>query len=256
MSSRILAHRSAPPRAWLIARSAAFNGAAAVWTVAMLLVAALCLLLPPSAILSVSRLWMGGLQFLLRHLVGLDYEVRGRSNMPTGPAIFAFKHQSAWETVVIHLLLPKAAIALKRELMQIPLFGWCLRRTGMIGINRAGRTRALRSLIDGARAAIARGVPVIIFPEGSRTPPGGHVPYHPGVAALYLQLDRPVVPVALNSGLFWARRSFVKRPGRVVVEFLEPIEPGLERKAFMAELRHRLEGATDRLIEEAGSLPK
>jgi len=235
-------------------RSAAFNAAAALWTLAMTLVAALCLILPPAAILAVSRVWMAGLQFLLRWLVGLDYEVRGRANMPAGPAIYAFKHQSAWETLVTHLLLPKAAIALKRELVQIPVFGWCLRRTGMIGVNRDGRMRALRSLVEGARAAFARGVSVIIFPEGSRTAPGRHVPYHPGVAALYLQLDRPVVPVAHNSGLFWSRRSFVKRPGRIVVQFLEPIEPGLDRKAFMAELRRRLEDTTDRLIEEAGAV--
>jgi 1-acyl-sn-glycerol-3-phosphate acyltransferase len=199
---------------------------------------------------------MGGLQLLLRHLVGLDYEVRGRASMPPGPAIYAFKHQSAWETMVIHLLLPKAAIALKQELMRIPLFGWCLRRTGMIGIDRSGRTRALRSLVEGARAALARGVAVVIFPEGTRMPPGRNAPYHAGVAALYLQLERPVVPVVLNSGLFWGRRSFVKRPGRIVVEFLEPIAPGLERKAFMAELRRRLESAADRLIEDPSAPPR
>ena len=255
MSAPTLARRAAPPGTWSIVRSTAFNAAAALWTLAMVLVAALCLPLPPGAILSVSRIWMAGLQFLLRHLVGLDYEIRGLANMPPGPAIYAFRHQSAWETVMIHLLLPKAAIVLKRELMQIPLFGWCLRRTGMIGIDRAGRTRALRSLVEGARAALARGVPVVIFPEGSRTAPGRHASYQPGVAALYLQLDRPVVPVALNSGLFWSRRSFVKRPGRIVVQFLEPIEPGLDRKAFMAELRRRLEDATDRLIDEAGVRP-
>jgi 1-acyl-sn-glycerol-3-phosphate acyltransferase len=253
MSSRTLTQRHAPPGLPVIVRSAAFNAAAAVWTLALVLVAALCLLLPPGAILAVSRVWMAGLQVLLRHLVGLDYEVRGRANLPAGPAIYAFKHQSAWETLVTHLLLPKAAIALKRELMQIPLFGWCLRRSGMIGVNRDGRMRALRSLVEGARAALGRGVPVIIFPEGSRTAPGRHVPYHPGVAALYLQLGRPVVPVAHNSGLFWSRRSFVKRPGRIVLQFLEPIEPGLDRKAFMAELRRRLEDATDRLIDEAGA---
>jgi 1-acyl-sn-glycerol-3-phosphate acyltransferase len=256
MSSPTLAHRAAAPSTWVIARSAAFNVVASVWTLALVLVAALCLLLPPRAILSVSRVWMAGLQFLLRRLVGLDYELRGLSNMPPGPAIYAFKHQSAWETIVIHLLVPNAAIALKRELMQIPLFGWCLRRSGMIGINRDGRMRALRSLVEGARAALTRGVSVIIFPEGSRTAPGRHTRYQPGVAALYLQLARPVVPVAHNSGLFWGRRSFVKRPGRIVVEFLEPIEPGLERKAFMAELRRRLEGAAERLIEEAGALPR
>lgn len=256
MSSRTLAHRAAPPGPWLIARSAAFNVAASIWTLALVLVAGICLLLPPAAILSVSRIWMAGVQLLLRHLVGLDHEVRGLSNMPPGPAIYAFKHQSAWETMATHLLLPDAAIALKRELMQIPLFGWCLRRSGMIGIDRSGRVRALRSLVEGARAAFARGVSVIIFPEGHRTPPGRHAPYHPGVAALYLQLGRPVVPVAHNSGLFWGRRSFVKRPGRIVVQFLEPIEPGLDRKAFMAELHARLDTAADRLIDEVSGLPR
>jgi 1-acyl-sn-glycerol-3-phosphate acyltransferase len=256
MSSRTLAHRVAPPGPWVIARAAAFNSAAAVWTFLLVVVAMPSLLLPRAALLSVSRVWMAGLQLLLRHLVGLDYEVRGRENMAPGPAIYAFKHQSAWETVVIHLLLPKAAIALKRELMHIPLFGWCLRRSGMIGIDRNGGMRALRSLIDGARAALARGVSVIIFPEGHRIPPGRHVRYHPGVAALYLQLGRPVVPVAHNSGVFWGRRSFVKRPGRIVVQFLEPIEPGLDRKAFMAELHARLDTAADRLIDETRRLPR
>jgi len=255
MSSRTLPHRVARASPSLIARAATFNTAASIWTLALLLAAVACLA-RPRAILSVSRVWMAGLQFLLRHLVGLDYEVRGLANMPPGPAIYAFKHQSAWETVVVHLLLPNAAIALKQELIQIPLFGWCLRRSGMIGIDRSGGTRALRSLIEGAQAAVARGVSVIIFPEGHRIAPGQHAPYHPGVAALYLQLDRPVVPVAHNSGLFWGRRSFVKRPGRIVVQFLEPIQPGLDRKAFMAELRARLEGTADRLIDEADALPR
>ena len=235
-----------------MARSLAFNAAALAWTLGLLLVAVLCLLLPRAAMLAISRLWMGGLQFLLRHLVGLSFEVRGREHAPQTPAIYAFKHQSAWETVVTHLLLPDAAIALKRELTLIPLFGWCLRHAGMVEIDRAGGTKALRSLVAGARDALARGVPVIIFPEGHRIAPGQHAPYQAGVAALYARLDRPVVPVAHNSGLFWGRRSFVKRPGRIVVQFLEPIQPGLERKAFMAELRARLETAADLLIAEAG----
>jgi 1-acyl-sn-glycerol-3-phosphate acyltransferase len=254
MSARTLPDRAAGHGPWLIARSAAFNAAWLAWTAVLVVVATPCLLLPPRAILAVSRTWMTGVQFLMRHLVGLDFEVRGRSDMPSEPAIYAFKHQSAWETLATHLLVPNGAIALKRELMQIPLFGWCLRHTGMIGVDRSGGTRALRSLVDGARAAFGRGVSVIIFPEGRRVAPGQHVPYQPGVAALYTQLKRPVVPVAHNSGLFWGRRSFVKRPGRIIVQFLEPIEPGLDRKAFVAELHARLEGASDRLIEEAGGL--
>jgi 1-acyl-sn-glycerol-3-phosphate acyltransferase len=121
----------------------------------------------------------------------------------------------------------------------------------MIKVDRGQGTRALRSLIEGGRKAIARGSPILIYPEGTRTPPGQRRPYHPGVAALYKQLALPVVPVALNSGLYWGRRSFAKRSGTILVEFLEPIQPGLERKAFMAELEQRIETATDRLIAEA-----
>jgi 1-acyl-sn-glycerol-3-phosphate acyltransferase len=254
MSVQTLPAHATRPGAWLMARSAAFNTAALVWMVAMVLIAVPCLLLPRGAVLSISRLWMGGVQFLLRHLVGLTHEVRGLDRAPGTPAIYAFKHQSAWETLVTHLVVPDAAIALKSELEQVPLFGWSVRRAGMIGVDRGGGTKALRSLVAGARDAFARGVSVIIFPEGHRIAPGRHVPYQPGVAALYTQLKQPVVPVAHNSGLFWGRRSFVKRPGRIVLEFLEPIEPGLDRKAFMAELHQRLEGACDRLIEEAGGL--
>jgi 1-acyl-sn-glycerol-3-phosphate acyltransferase len=233
-----------------IARSLAFNLCLWLWTLVMLLAALLWLALPPRWMLAHSRVWMRGVQLLLSRIVGLDHEIRGREHA-SALAIFAFRHQSAWETLAIHLLLPGAAIALKRELMRVPLFGWCLAHAGMIGIDREGGARALRGLIEGGRAALARGMPIVIFPEGTRVAPGERRPYHPGVAALYRHLDCRVVPVALNSGVFWGRRSFVKRPGRIAVEFLPPIEPGLERKAFMAELERRLETATGRLVTEA-----
>jgi 1-acyl-sn-glycerol-3-phosphate acyltransferase len=231
-------------------RSLLFNLALWAWTLVMLLAALPWLAGPPRRMLAHSRAWMKGVHGLLAGIVGLDREVRGTEHQ-NARAIFAFKHQSAWETLAIHLLLPGAAIALKRELTQIPLFGWCLIHAGMIRIDRAGGARALRGLIEGGRAALGRGVPIVIFPEGTRVPPGEHRPYQAGVAALYRHLDCPVVPVALNSGVFWGRRSFVKRPGRIVVEFLPPIEPGLGREAFMAELERRLEPATERLVAEA-----
>jgi 1-acyl-sn-glycerol-3-phosphate acyltransferase len=233
-----------------IARSLAFNFCLWLWTLLMLLAALPWLLPPPRWLLAHSRVWMQGVQLLLSRIVGLEYEVRGREHA-NAVAIFAFKHQSAWETLAIHLLLDGAAIALKRELTRIPLFGWCMIHAGMIRIDREGGARALRRLIEDARAALARGAPIVIFPEGTRLPPGKRRPYHPGVVALYKHLDCHVVPVALNSGVFWARRSFVKQPGRIVVEFLPPIEPGLERKEFMAELERRLETATERLVAEA-----
>jgi 1-acyl-sn-glycerol-3-phosphate acyltransferase len=251
VSSSDRAARSEFSRPLTVARSALFNLALWAWTAVMLIAALPWLAFPPRFMLAHSRAWMRGVQFLLAAIVGLDYEIRGEAASRVRPAIFAFKHQSAWETLAIHLLLERAAIALKRELTQIPLFGWTLLHSGMIRIDRQGGPRALRGLIEGGRAALARGMPIVIFPEGTRLPPGEHRPYHPGVAALYRHLDCPVVPVALNSGVFWSRRGFVKRPGRIVVEFLPPIEPGLERKAFMAELRDRLEPATERLIAEA-----
>jgi 1-acyl-sn-glycerol-3-phosphate acyltransferase len=251
VSSSDRAMRAQVSGAGAIARSVLFNIALWSWTGIMLLAALPWLVFPARFMLAHSRAWMRGLQFLLAAIVGLGYEVRGEAASRLRPAIFAFKHQSAWETLAIHLLLDGAAIALKRELTQIPLFGWTLLHSGMIRIDRQGGPRALRGLIEGGRAALARGMPIVIFPEGTRLPPGQHRPYHPGVAALYRHLDCPVVPVALNSGVFWPRRSFIKRPGRIVVEFLPPIEPGLERKAFMAELRDRLEPATERLVAEA-----
>jgi 1-acyl-sn-glycerol-3-phosphate acyltransferase len=126
-------------------------------------------------------------------------------------------------------------------------------RGGCIRIDRGGAARALRSLVEGARAAAAKGLSILIFPEGTRRAPEDPPDYKPGVAALYVALDLPVVPVALNSGLFWSRRSFMKRPGQITVEFLDSIPPGLDRRTFMTELQSRIETATARLVAEARS---
>jgi 1-acyl-sn-glycerol-3-phosphate acyltransferase len=235
----------------LLLRSLVFNLVFWLWTGVLAIAMLPCLVLPRGATQAMGRFWMRGVQTALEHVVGLDYEVRGRERVPVDPAIFAVKHQSAWETLALHLLLPDPAIALKRELTLIPLFGWYVARAGMIRIDRRSGAKALRSMVEGARTALARGSSVVVFPEGTRVAPGAHRSYHPGIAALYLHLGRPVVPVALNSGLFWGRRSFIKRPGRIAVEFLPPIEPGLDRVAFMAELERRLESATERLVAEA-----
>ena len=199
-----------------------------------------------------ARFWLRGTQAMLRHIVGLDHEVRGLERLPPGPVIIASKHQSAWETLFFHLVRPELVIALKEELSRIPLFGWYLTIAGSIRIDRRGGGRALRSLLEGARRAVERGESVLIFPEGTRRPPGAPPAYKPGVAALYAALGVPCVPVALNSGLYWGRRSFLKHPGRIVVEFLEPIPPGLPRATFVRLLEARIETATERLLAEAG----
>jgi len=236
-------------------RSALFNLAFYAWT-ALVGVAALPVLLAPrAAVMSLGRWWSGTVLALARGIAGIEYEFRGAEHLPRAPAIIAMKHQSAWDTLAVPALFGDVGIVIKRELLWIPCYGWYVRKAGMIPIDRGAGPAALRAMVRRARAVMAEGRPIVIFPEGTRTAVGARHPYHPGVAALYTQLDLPVVPVALNSGLFWPRRSFLKRPGRIVVEALAPLPPGLERRAFLAELQSRIETATERLIAEASEKP-
>lgn len=233
-----------------IARSLLFNLLFALWTGIMFVASLPTLLLPPGAAWAMGRLWVRGMALLLLATVGLGHRLRGGENRTAGPAIYAAKHQSAWDTLVFALLLNEPAYVLKQELMRVPLFGWYLRRCGMIPVDRQGGAGALKRLLAAARAAVAEGRSILIYPEGTRTPPGERRSYHPGVAALYGDLGIPVVPVALNSGLYWGRRSFRKKPGVITLKFLPPIAPGLPRKAFMAELQRRIEGESERLVAD------
>ena len=208
------------------------------------------LLLPHRFTYRLGAVWVRGTLALLAILVGLRHRVVGLENRLPGAAIYAVKHQSTWDTLIFALLLDEPAYVLKRELMLVPFFGWLLGRAGMIPVDRAGKASALRRMMAAARAIAAAGRPLLIYPEGTRTAPGERRPYQPGVAALYGQLGLPVVPVAVNSGLFWGRRQFVKRPGTITVEFLPAIPPGRPRRAFMAELEDRLETACDRLAAQ------
>jgi 1-acyl-sn-glycerol-3-phosphate acyltransferase len=176
-----------------------------------------------------------------------------REPWSAGPAVYALKHQSAWETIAFPALAPPISGVLKRDLLVIPIYGWYMRRLGMVPIDRSAGAGAIRELMRRAKDETARGRSIMIMPEGTRLPPGRAGRYHPGVAAIYGHLGLPVVPVALNSGLFWGRRSLVLKPGTVTMEFLEPIPPGMERAAFMALLQERIETASERLrIEAAG----
>ena len=235
----------------ILLRSAAFNIAYPLWTVALGLVMLPALLMSRRANMAIARFWARGVLALLAALVGLGHEVRGIEHKPATRAIVALKHQSAWETVVLLLLLPDAAVVYKRELHRLPIFGWFIRKLDMVPIDREAGGSAMRRLLRRARACVAQGRLIAVMPEGTRVAVGVRRPYQPGVAALYKDLGLPVVPVALNSGLFWGRRSFLKRPGVITLEFLPPIAPGLERGAFMAELETRIETASERLARAA-----
>lgn len=228
-------------------RSLLFNILFFAWTAAVVLLGLPAMLFGRSGVYALGRLWARGTFLLLEHVVGLRYRIIGRERLPPEPVIAAVKHQSSWDTMACALILKEPAYVLKRELTWIPIFGWYLIRGGMIAVDRRAGGAALRRLIRQARRAAGRGRSILIYPEGTRTAPGERRPYQPGVAGLYQHLGMPVVPVALNSGLFWGRRSFIKRPGVITMEILEPIAPGLDRRAFLEELERRLEGASARL---------
>lgn len=228
-------------------RSLLFNLLFGLWTAFIFVVSLPTLLLPRGAAWAMGRLWVRGMTILLRITVGLRHRVLGAEHRLAGPAIYAAKHQSAWDTMAFALLLDEPAYVLKRELMRVPLFGAYLRRCGMIPVDREGGASALKRLLADARNEVAGGRSILIYPEGTRTPPGERRPFHPGVAALYGDLGIPVVPVALNSGLFWGRRSFHKKSGCITLRFLPAIAPGLPRKAFMAALQGAIDDASDQL---------
>jgi len=177
--------------------------------------------------------------------------VRGAEKLPHGSCLVACKHQSAWETFGLIPLFRDPALLMKRELFWIPFHGWFSRKFEMIPVERDKGPAALRRMLREARKRVADGREIIIFPEGTRRPPGAPPDYRTGVILLYEALGIPCVPVALNSGVFWPRRSLERRPGTIVVEFLDPIPPGLPKAEFLARLTEAIETASTRLLAEA-----
>lgn len=232
------------------ARALAFNIAFLTWTAILGTIGLPFLAAPRALAMRFGRFWAQGVLFLLRVIIGLDHQIRGLDHLPRGGCIIAMKHQSAWDALILPVVLGDPAVVVKRELLRLPFYGWYAARAGAIAIDRNAGAGALRGMVAAARPIAAMGRPIVIFPQGTRTLPGAHLPYQPGVAALYQALALPLVPAAVNSGLFWGRRSFVKRPGHIVLEFLEPIPPGWPRRRLMAELEQRIETATAALARE------
>ena len=213
------------------------------------------LLTPRSVFRQFVITWSAGNGVLLRLIAGVDSEIRNREYRPTGPAIIAAKHQSEWEAHVFLHELDDPAYVIKKELSYVPGYGWFSAKVNMIFVDRHGGAKSLRSLVRGAQKAVARGRPIVIFPEGTRVRPGAKLPYRPGVAALYSGLDVPVVPVVLNSGMHWPKGSFRRYPGTIVMEYLPPIPPGLPRRVFMERLESTMEEASQRLFAELYGTP-
>ena len=234
----------------LVLRSVAFNISFYLNLVLHMIMALPTFALPRGAFMALARSWGRTSNLLLRVVAGIAVEFRGLDKIPPGAVLVASKHQSVWETFNLVLLFDDPAYVYKRELLWIPVFGWYLWKSGMVPVDRQARGGAMAGMIESARGELARGRQIIIFPEGTRTAPGAPPAYKQGITNLYVATGVPCVPVALNSGLFWPRRKFLRYPGTIVLEVLDPIPQGLEREAFAARLQNDIETASARLIAE------
>jgi 1-acyl-sn-glycerol-3-phosphate acyltransferase len=237
----------------IMARSLVFNVLFYVTTTLFVVIGSPLLFAPRSRSMAALKLHARFELFLLRAIVGTKIEVRGRENIPEGPCLVASKHQSAWETFALIPIFRDPALLMKRELFWIPFHGWFSHKFEMIPVDRDKGPTALRRMLREARKRIDDGREIIIFPEGTRRPAGAPPDYKTGIALLYDALGVPCVPVALNSGLFWPRRSLLRRPGTIIVEILDPIPPGLRKAEFLRRLETAIEGASNRLLVEAGA---
>ncbi|AWM85744.1 1-acyl-sn-glycerol-3-phosphate acyltransferase [Microvirga sp. 17 mud 1-3] len=234
----------------LILRSLLFNIAFYVniilWMIALIPTFAL----PRRVFMRGAQLWALSSLWLLRVIAGTKVEIRGRERIPEGGLLVAAKHQSLWETFALLPLFKDPTFILKRELMWIPVFGWYARKADCVPVNRKAGSQALMRMMARAHEEAKEGRQIVIFPEGTRRPPGAAPAYKFGVVHLYQNLDAPCLPIALNSGLFWPRRQFIRRPGTILVEILDPIPPGLPRDAFFRRMQEAIEGTSERLVAE------
>jgi 1-acyl-sn-glycerol-3-phosphate acyltransferase len=235
----------------IFVRSILFNVLFYLNTVFWLIAGLPTFFMPYWAIVEIAKAWGRVNLFMLRWVVGIEIEVRGAEKIPKGGLIVAAKHQSAWETFALLPLFDIPLFIVKRELMWIPIFGWLMAKGRMVPVDRSAGSQALLDMTERARIEIGRGRQLIIFPEGTRRPAGAEARYKYGVAHLYAAEGVPCVPIALNSGLFWPRRSILRHPGTVLVEVLDPIMPGLNKEEFFKRLQDGIETATARLIAES-----
>jgi 1-acyl-sn-glycerol-3-phosphate acyltransferase len=235
----------------ILLRSLAFHAAFYLTTAVLVVLGLPVLAMGRHRVQAYAKFWAGSSVWLFEKICNTKVVWRGLENMPLGACIIAAKHQSALETLALTTKSADFSYIFKRELMAIPVFGWYLKGTGQVAINRAKRGQALPDLTRQVREAIAQGRQIIIFPEGTRKPAGAPPAYKTGVSHLYSETGAVCVPVALNTGLFWPRRGLSIHPGTVTIAILDAIEPGLDRQSFMKLLEERIETATAELINGA-----
>jgi len=231
-------------------RSAVFNAGFYLSLLVHMAVAIPTFFLPRQVLINLAKSWSHSMIWMLRVFCNINVEYRGLEKIPKGPLLVASKHQSAWETIALLPLFRQPLFILKRELTWTPLFGLFLLKAQMIPINRKAGAGTMSMMTSLARERVRNDRQLIIFPEGTRRPVGAKPRYKFGVAQVYVDCGVQCLPVALNSGVFWPRRTFLRYPGTVVIEFLDVIPPGLSRDEFLDRAREQIESATAKLVDE------
>ena len=221
--------------------------------VQMIVMTPVYFLLPRKKAYGVAKNWVRSCHWLFEKSVGTTFEIEGLENIPKGGYIFAPKHQSFWDAYALLPWLDDPFYILKRELTWIPLFGWYLKKQRMVPVDRSARGKAMAAVMERTKAEMNSGRQLIIYPEGTRRPPGAPPEYKYGIARLYRDLQVPVVPVVMHPGLFWPRRKFIRYPGHFKVRILPAIGPGMDPDAFLAHLVEVMETASDRLLVETAA---
>ena len=232
----------------LALRSLLFVALFYLWSLIFSICAIPLLIAPSSWMARALPIWTHGILFLLRAICGIKVEIRGKQHIPTGPALVAPKHQNMLDVFAEFAVLPHSIYVMKKELVWIPFLAWYGLKLGCIVVDRDAHAKALRKMVADAKLRFQKSRQLVIFPEGSRGEPGVAGDYKPGIAALYRDLDVPVHPVATNSGVHWPKHGFLRKPGLIVFEYLEPIQPGLKRGEFMRILEERIETASNKLL--------
>jgi 1-acyl-sn-glycerol-3-phosphate acyltransferase len=234
----------------IFVRSLVYNVLFYVNLIVLMIAALPTFFMPRRAILFMAKIWARSSVWLLWAICGTRVEWRGLDKLPHGGYLVAAKHQSVWETFALLPLFEEPTFILKRELQWIPLFGWFTIKGGMIPIDRRAGALTIPKMMEHARRALRERRQIVIFPEGTRRAPYAEPAYKFGIARLYDETGASCVPIALNSGLFWPRRQFLRYPGTIVAEVLDPIPPGLTPPEFMQRLQSDIERTTARLLAE------
>ena len=229
----------------MLIRSILFYILLSFWTVLLGLLCTPFLLLPKQYLYAPIRLWIDGIFLLLKKICKITHQIQGLKNIPQHSVLVASKHQSAFETFALFYYLPKSVFIHKKQLFLIPIFGQYLKKINMISIDRKAGSAAMRKILRQAKLVSKKGYSLIIFPEGTRKKPGEKPDYKSGFIGIYNEMNTKILPVAVNSGKFWPKHTFVKKPGIIKIKFLNLIPANLDRSQVLKKVQEDIENGTN-----------